>query len=144
MHNKSIITLQNTPDQISHPDRNGYFFKRTVNNFLGYLHKNPWVYLFLYINNECYYQNWVQRKGLVLYMRVLCELVNFISFFGGVHTTMGRNTVLNVGKQEGKVKTRDAQADWFTEILQILKPEVLTPFAFHTGNSSPATCENCI
>lgn len=44
-------------------------------------------------------------------MRVLCELANLISLSGGVYTTIERNAVLNVGKQEGKVKTRDAQAD---------------------------------
>lgn len=53
----------------------------------------------------------MQRKDLVLYMRVLCKLVNLISLPGGVNTTMGRSAVLNVGKQEGKIKTRDAQAD---------------------------------
>lgn len=50
--------------------------------------------------------------------------------------TMGRNAVLNVGKQEGKVKTRNSQADGFREILQILKPEVLTLFVLHTDYSS--------
>lgn len=137
VYNKNFRTLQNTPDQISHPDRNGHFFKRSVNNFLTYWQKSPCVYLLFYINNDCYYQNWVQRKGLVFYMRVLCELANLISLSGGVYTTIERNAVLNVGKQEGKVKMRDAQADWLREILKSLKPEVLTPFVFHRGYSSP-------
>lgn len=55
------------------------------------------------IRTEC-------RERVVLYMRELCELVSLISLSGEVYT-MGRNAVLNVGKQEGNVKTRDAQAD---------------------------------
>lgn len=70
-------------------------------------------------------------------MRVLCELVNLILLSGGVYMTMGRNAVLNVGKQEGKVKTRNSQADGFREILQIFKLEVLTLFVLHTDYSSP-------
>lgn len=39
VHNSIVITLQNIPDQVSHPDRNGHFFKRSLNNFLSHFKK---------------------------------------------------------------------------------------------------------